>query len=156
MFKSRLLLSSLFSIAIFTIGCNTVNEKQATTDSTDTQISKDPKVAKLKLPAGFNADHLYGPSENDEGSWVAMTFDDKGRLIASDQYGALYRMTVPTIGDTVTKIKVERLNIPNAKGNIDTAKKNVSISQAARDGTCSSAGDPAGTLNSDQVGESSE
>jgi len=130
MFKSRLLLSSLFSIAIFTIGCNTVNEKQATTDSTDTQISKDPKVAKLKLPAGFNADHLYGPSENDEGSWVAMTFDDKGRLIASDQYGALYRMTVPAIGDTVTKIKVERLNIPNAKGKIDTAKKNVSIGYA--------------------------
>src|SRR5689334_5469545 len=115
MCKSSFFLLSLFSIAICTTSCNSGNEKQTANDSTETKISKDPRVAKLKLPAGFNADHLYGPSENDEGSWVAMTFDDKGRLIASDQYGALYRMTVPPVGDSVTKIKVERLNIPNAK-----------------------------------------
>ena len=47
----------------------------------------DPKIAKLKLPDGFHAEHLYSPGENDQGSWVAMTFDDKGRMIASDQYG---------------------------------------------------------------------
>ena len=78
---------------------------------TEIQVSKDPKIANLKLPAGFHADHLYGPSGNGEGSWVSMTFDDKGRIIASDQYGGLYRMKVPAIGDTVTKIKVEALKI---------------------------------------------
>ncbi|MCC6288142.1 MAG: c-type cytochrome [Chitinophagaceae bacterium] len=70
-----------------------------------------PKLDKLKLPSGFHAEHLFGPSENGDGSWVAMTFDDKGRLIASDQYGALYRMQLAPIGDT-TPPKVEKLIIP--------------------------------------------
>ncbi len=71
----------------------------------------DPKVSNLKLPPGFRGERLYGPSEHEEGSWVAMTFDDKGRIIASDQYGYLYRLTVPTIGDTVTKTTVEKLEV---------------------------------------------
>ncbi len=73
--------------------------------------SADPKVSNLKLPAGFKADRLYGPSENEEGSWVSMTFDDKGRIIASDQYGYLYRLKVPAIGDTLTKTVVEKLEV---------------------------------------------
>ena len=73
--------------------------------------SPDPKVAKLKLPQGFKAERLYGPSEHQEGSWVSMTFDDKGRIIASDQYGFLYRIKVPAIGDTVTKTTVEKLEV---------------------------------------------
>lgn len=73
----------------------------------------DPKTAKLKLPPGFNAEHLYSPGENEQGSWVAMTFDDKGRMIACDQYGSLYRLTIPPIGsDTLkVKIKIEKLDI---------------------------------------------
>ncbi len=79
---------------------------------TESAVSADPKVERLKLQPGFKAERLFGPSENGDGSWVAMTFDDKGRIIASDQFGALYRMTVPPIGDT-TKIAVEKLVIPN-------------------------------------------
>ncbi|HMH33374.1 MAG TPA: c-type cytochrome, partial [Puia sp.] len=82
-------------------------------------------------PAGFHADHLYGPSENQEGSWVSMTFDDKGRLIASDQYGAIYRLQLPAIGDTLTKVKIEKLNIPDNAGAVaDTSKTKVSIGYA--------------------------
>lgn len=74
-------------------------------------IADDPKVANLKLPQGFKAERLYGPSEHEEGSWVSMTFDNKGRIIASDQYGYLYRINVPAIGDTVNKTKVEKLEV---------------------------------------------
>jgi putative heme-binding domain-containing protein len=96
----------LFTTAVIVVCISfTINRETAV------QVSIDPKIANLKLPAGFHADHLYGPSENGEGSWVSMTFDDKGRIIASDQYGGLYRMKVPAIGDTVTKIKVEALKI---------------------------------------------
>ena len=49
---------------------------------------ENPKLDKLKLPSGFTAEHLYSPGENEQGSWVAMAFDDKGRLITADQYGA--------------------------------------------------------------------
>ncbi len=94
---------------------------------TEIQVSKDPKIANLKLPAGFHADHLYGPSGNGEGSWVSMTFDDKGRIIASDQYGGLYRLKVPAIGDTVTKTTAEQLKIfPDTS----TMKDNVSMGYA--------------------------
>jgi len=69
-----------------------------------------PKIDKLKLPAGFKAEHLYSPAEHDQGSWVAMTFDNKGRMITSDQYGAIYRLVLPAQGDTI-KPKVEKLMI---------------------------------------------
>ena len=73
----------------------------------------DPKIEKLTLPEGFHIEHLYSPGENDQGSWIAMTFDDKGRMIASDQYGALYRLIIPSIGSDTAKekIKVEKLEI---------------------------------------------
>jgi hypothetical protein len=67
----------------------------------------DPKVAKLKLPEGFVAEHIYSPAENDQGSWVGMTFDDKGRMIATDQYGALYRLEIPPIGSKISSLKLK-------------------------------------------------
>ncbi len=48
---------------------------------------------KLKLPDGFQAELVYSVPRN-QGSWVSMTTDAKGRLIASDQYGGLYRVNV--------------------------------------------------------------
>lgn len=72
----------------------------------------DPKVEKLTLPEGFAADHLYSPSDSGRGSWVSMTFDDKGRLIVSDQYGALYRLELPPIGaDSTVQLKIENLGM---------------------------------------------
>jgi putative heme-binding domain-containing protein len=71
----------------------------------------DQKVAKLKLPAGFEAEHLYSPGENEQGSWVGVTFDNKGRMIATDQYGALYRLEIPAIGSRDLSPKVEKLKV---------------------------------------------
>ncbi|MCW5910771.1 MAG: c-type cytochrome [Cyclobacteriaceae bacterium] len=79
-----------------------------------------PKLDKLKLPPGFKAEHLYSPEEHGQGSWVAMTFDNKGRMITSDQYGAIYRVELPAVGDTA-KVKVEKLVIGSeADRNADT------------------------------------
>lgn len=75
------------------------------------QKDVDPKVAKLKLPSGFEAEHLYSPGENEQGSWVGMTFDDKDRLLTVDQYGAIYRLEVPAIGSDSLTPKVEKLII---------------------------------------------
>ena len=78
------------------------------------QLTGNPKIDKLKLPDGFVAEHLYSPGENEQGSWVAMTFDDKGRMITSDQYGFLYRLELPPIGsDSTVKPKVEKLIVGN-------------------------------------------
>lgn len=41
----------------------------------------------------FTVDRLYSvPSE--QGSWISLCFDDKGRIIVSDQGGGLYRLTL--------------------------------------------------------------
>ncbi|MEO5915278.1 MAG: c-type cytochrome [Luteolibacter sp.] len=67
----------------------------------------------IQTPPGFKVELLYTVPKEQEGSWVAMTEDDKGRLITSDQYGGLFRVTLPTgKGD---EVKVEPLKLPNGK-----------------------------------------
>jgi putative heme-binding domain-containing protein len=73
------------------------------------QSEDNPKIAKLTLQPGFTAEHLYSPSENKQGSWVSMCFDNKGRMIVSDQYGGIYRLTIPAIGSADVTPKVEPL-----------------------------------------------
>jgi putative heme-binding domain-containing protein len=68
-----------------------------------------PKLDKIRLQPGFKIEHLISPSDENIGSWVSMTFDDKGRMICSDQYGGLYRLTIPAIGSASVKPKVEKL-----------------------------------------------
>ena len=89
----------------------------------------DPKVEKLKLQPNFKAEHLYSPSESKNGSWVAMTFDHKGRMIACDQYGYLYRLTIPPIGTESVKSKVivEKLELKIAG---DTTKAKIKMGYA--------------------------
>ena len=55
-------------------------------------------IGKIKLPPGFKAELVHEVPAETEGSWVALTPDDKGRLIASDQHGSLYRITPSPIG----------------------------------------------------------
>jgi putative heme-binding domain-containing protein len=93
-------------VLILTFGCAKKEEVRPLTGN--------PKLDKLKLPDGFVAELLYSPGENEQGSWVAMTFDDKGRMITSDQYGFLYRLELPPIGsDSTQKAKVEKLVVGN-------------------------------------------
>ncbi|MCX8239449.1 MAG: NPCBM/NEW2 domain-containing protein [Akkermansiaceae bacterium] len=82
----------------------------------------DPKAhsvenLQIKLPAGFEAEKLYDVNLATEGSWVALCVDGKGRLIASDRQGALYRVVVPPIGQENAKAKVEKLPVEVGKAN---------------------------------------
>jgi putative heme-binding domain-containing protein len=71
----------------------------------------------LQLPAGFKAELLYTVPKAEQGSWVALTVDPKGRLLAGDQYGTLYRLTLPAIGaaNVADAVKVEQLTLPPDK-----------------------------------------
>lgn len=72
------------------------------------------QAAELQLPPGFKAELLYTVPKAEQGSWVALTVDPKGRLIAGDQYGGLFRITVPPIGapDAAAQTKIEPLELP--------------------------------------------
>ncbi|ADB37016.1 c-type cytochrome [Spirosoma linguale] len=103
--SSRLL---LFVSAMALAGTSWVNMSGVTSETTK---ADNPKLDKLKLLPGFKAEHLYSPSDNKQGSWVAMTFDDKGRMITSDQYGFLYRLEIPPVGSGNQQPKVEKLKV---------------------------------------------
>jgi putative heme-binding domain-containing protein len=66
----------------------------------------------LKVAKGFKAELLYSVPKEKEGSWVSMCVDPRGRLIVSDQYGPLYRVTPPALGGKADDTKVERLDVP--------------------------------------------
>lgn len=96
----------------------------------ETKQEPHPKTDKLVLPDGFIAEHIYSPSDNKDGSWVAMTFDNKGRMITSDQYGSLYRIELPPIGsDSTVKAGITKLNFPQEDGRIDTSKVGIGFAQ---------------------------
>ncbi|HXG13256.1 MAG TPA: c-type cytochrome [Gemmataceae bacterium] len=52
---------------------------------------------RLKVAKGFRVELLYSVPKETEGSWVSMCLDPQGRLIVSDQYGGLYRVTPPPL-----------------------------------------------------------
>ena len=68
-----------------------------------------PKTEKIRVLPGFKVEHIISPSDENIGSWVSMTFDEKGRMICSDKYGGLYRLTIPAIGSVSVKPLVEKL-----------------------------------------------
>ncbi|MEO5976519.1 MAG: heme-binding protein [Chryseolinea sp.] len=109
---TRITLPSIAACALLLvlIGCQ---------DKEKSKEVSDEKLARLKVPDGFKADRLYGASDHNDGSWVSMAFDPKGRLYASDQYGALYRMTIPVIGSK-DSVQIERINIVSADHKSDT------------------------------------
>ena len=63
----------------------------------------------ITLPEGFDAEIVYTvPPE--QGSWVAMAFDPKGRLIVSDQDSqGVFRVTLPAVGAKDAAVRVESL-----------------------------------------------
>ena len=71
------------------------------------QVAATEPASLIVLP-GFKVELLYSVPKGAEGSWVALTVDPKGRLITSDQYGALYRVTPSPIGKKGETL-VERL-----------------------------------------------
>ncbi|MBP6783303.1 MAG: DUF1080 domain-containing protein [Verrucomicrobiales bacterium] len=68
-------------------------------------------VARIKVPKGFAVELLYSVPGVEEGSWVALCADDKGRIYASDQYGGLYRFSAPAAGKPLDPKSVEKVPV---------------------------------------------
>ena len=68
-------------------------------------------VEKLKVLKDFKVELLHTVPKDQQGSWVSMCVDPKGRLIVSDQYGKLYRLTVPAPGQGGST-QVETIDLP--------------------------------------------
>ncbi len=77
------------------------------TSTSFAQLGATP-ASSFRLPEGFQVDLLYEVPLKQQGSWVCLCVDLQGRLIASDQYGKLYRISGL---DSAANLKVEALNI---------------------------------------------
>ncbi len=77
-------------------------------EASELGISED-LTADYQVAPGFKLERIYRVPA-DQGSWVAVTVDDKGRLLCSDQYGKIYRV-VPA-ADELGRTVAEPLNIP--------------------------------------------
>jgi putative heme-binding domain-containing protein len=62
-----------------------------------------------QVAPGFTFERLYRIPAN-QGSWVGMTVDGKGRLLCSDQYGKIYRVSVSP--DSENPTTAVQLDIP--------------------------------------------
>ena len=69
-------------------------------------------VKDLFVKEGFAVELLYSVPKEEQGSWVSICTDPKGRLIVSDQYGALYRFAPPAAGATLDPATIEKIDLP--------------------------------------------
>ena len=66
-------------------------------------------VERITTADGFKVELLYSVPAEKQGSWVNLCNDNKGRLIVSDQFGSLYRITPPAPGKTLSERDIEKV-----------------------------------------------
>ncbi len=77
--------------------------------TTDAALAQ-TRLADFTLPPGFVAEEIYAVPNSEQGSWICLTVDNRGRIIASDQKGALYRLTLPEPGGAEPPI-IEKIDL---------------------------------------------
>jgi len=108
-------------VCIF-IGCsNQAIEKTANTPSTkktsqlnvgqSVDENRATPVDKITVAEGFEVELLYSVPSEEQGSWVSLGLDGKNRLIASDQYGGLYRFLAPAPGEVLDTDSIEKIPV---------------------------------------------
>ena len=68
-------------------------------------------VGRIKAAKDFKVELLYSVPGGEQGSWVNLCADDKGRIYASDQYGGLYRFPAPAAGQPLDPASVQKVPV---------------------------------------------
>jgi putative heme-binding domain-containing protein len=68
--------------------------------TTQRGTAADSAVGNIRIAKGFKLELIYSVPSRTQGSWVALCVDPRGRLIAADQNGKLYRITPPKPGSS--------------------------------------------------------
>ncbi len=66
-------------------------------------------IDRITVAKDFRVELLYSVPGQDQGSWVNLCVDPKGRLIVSDQFGSLYRIELPKDGRPITQSDVVKV-----------------------------------------------
>ncbi len=80
-------------------------------DTTETSPEEQNKEIAFNLPEGFVLEDLYQPSENEQGSWVALAQGPNDIIYACDQYGKIYYFNAPAIDQELKPEDVHALDL---------------------------------------------
>jgi putative heme-binding domain-containing protein len=80
-------------------------------DSTTSPADGLAQEIRFNLPKDFVLEDLYSPSTHEQGSWVALAPAPNNTLYAADQFGKLYRLDIPAVGETLPPSKVNPLDL---------------------------------------------
>jgi putative heme-binding domain-containing protein len=80
--------------------------------------TKATPIESISVKDGFEVELLFTVPKEKLGSWVNLCLDGKNRIIASDQFGGLYRFKAPPKGETLKESEIEKIpaNIRAANG----------------------------------------
>lgn len=95
-------------ITLFVLNFVLVSCKQ---DSIAIESEENKKEIAFNLPDGFVLEDLYQPSENEQGSWVAMAQGPGKIIYACDQYGKIYYFNAPEIDQILKPEDVTPLDL---------------------------------------------
>jgi putative heme-binding domain-containing protein len=96
----RKIITILFVTTLVFLSC----KNETTTTSEEKEIA-------FNLPEGFILEDLYQPSENEQGSWVALAQGPENMIYACDQYGDIYYFNAPAIDSKLKKKDIHALNL---------------------------------------------
>ena len=68
-------------------------------------------IENISVKKGFKIELLFTVPKERLGSWVNLCLDNKNRIIASDQFGGLYRFEVPAKGKTLKENDIEKIPV---------------------------------------------
>ena len=97
----------LCSVGAYCFAKERKTTRPAASNSFSTSATPADRIKTLK---DFKVELLYSVPKDEQGSWVNLCADPRGRLIVSDEKGSLYRVTPPSPG-AKGKLKVERIPI---------------------------------------------
>ena len=83
--------------------------KKPTSVGPAVKANKATPIDRITALKGFQVELLYSVPGVEQGSWVNLCTDDKGRILVSDQYGGLYRFPAPAPGKTLDHAQVQKL-----------------------------------------------
>ncbi|MCC9604979.1 c-type cytochrome [Blastopirellula sp. JC732] len=100
---------SLFALLLFSLTVSAAFAADAKSPAAKASGNTATPIDLITTLPGFKVELLYSVPAESQGSWVNLCTDDKGRILVSDQFGGLYRITPPAAGQTLTADDVQKV-----------------------------------------------
>lgn len=115
----RVIQAFFLSIFLLTVSCNPGQDTAPGKNNPETLTTSGKDAGEQKaagaihaLP-GFNVELIYEVPRNQQGTWVSLAMDEKGRMIASDEYNqGMYWIDLVTKDDGTISANVKKTILP--------------------------------------------